>query len=143
MAEKDEALERMKRAQAAKPNWRESAGKKKEDSTKKAKDALSQVTKQAETAKSKQNRGDDLSEKETMTKGVPTRKAAPAPSAQPPFIAEHTVVSGDTLSGIAAKYYNSAAREKWMAIYEANKEIIGDNPSLIRPGQVLKIPKLD
>jgi nucleoid-associated protein YgaU len=30
-----------------------------------------------------------------------------------------------------------------MAIYEANKAIIGDNPSLIRPGQKLTIPKLD
>jgi nucleoid-associated protein YgaU len=29
-----------------------------------------------------------------------------------------------------------------MAIYEANKEIIGDNPSLIRAGQVLQIPSL-
>lgn len=58
-------------------------------------------------------------------------------------IAEHTVESGDTLSGIAAKYYNSAAKEKWMAIYEANKNEIGDNPSNIKVGQVLKIPKLD
>ncbi len=57
-------------------------------------------------------------------------------------MAEHTVASGDTLSHIAQKYYNSAARDKWMAIYEANKEMIGDNPSLIRIGQVLKIPKL-
>lgn len=58
-------------------------------------------------------------------------------------IAEHKVESGDTLSGLAAKYYNSAAKEKWMAIYEANKDEIGDNPSNIKVGQVLKIPKLD
>lgn len=58
------------------------------------------------------------------------------------YVAEHTVESGDTLSGIAQQYYNSQAREKWMAIYEANKEVIGDNPSLIRVGQVLKIPEL-
>lgn len=75
-------------------------------------------------------------------------KAAPAASPVPPitpqaFIAEHTVVSGDTLSGIALKYYGSAAREKWMAIYEANKEIIGSNPGLIRVGQVFNIPDLD
>ena len=55
---------------------------------------------------------------------------------------EHTVVSGDTLSGLATKYYGSGSRENWMAIYEANKETIGDNPSLIRVGQVLKIPEL-
>jgi nucleoid-associated protein YgaU len=58
------------------------------------------------------------------------------------YLGEHTVVSGDTLSHIALKFYGSAVRDKWMAIYEANKETIGDNPSLIRPGQVLKIPKL-
>lgn len=56
-------------------------------------------------------------------------------------VKEHTVVSGDTLSGIAQKYYGSQVN--WKAIYEANKEAIGDNPSLIRAGQVLKIPNLD
>ena len=56
---------------------------------------------------------------------------------------EHTVVSGDTLSGLATQYYGSGSRENWMAIYEANKEEIGDNPSLIRVGQVLKIPELE
>lgn len=67
-----------------------------------------------------------------------TEAAAPAEA----VLAEHTVASGDNLSHIAQKYYNSAARDKWMAIYEANKETIGDNPSLIRVGQVLKIPTL-
>jgi nucleoid-associated protein YgaU len=59
----------------------------------------------------------------------------------PAVKAEHTVVSGDTLSGLAAKYYGSGSRENWMAIYEANKEAIGDNPSMIRVGQVLQIPE--
>jgi nucleoid-associated protein YgaU len=67
-----------------------------------------------------------------------TATATPATA----ILAEHTVVSGDNLSAIANKYYGSAARDKWMAIYEANKAIIGDNPSLIRPGQKLAIPKL-
>ncbi|GAB4272236.1 MAG: hypothetical protein Kow0080_18440 [Candidatus Promineifilaceae bacterium] len=69
------------------------------------------------------------------------RQDKPKPAA-PKFIAEHKVASGDTLSGLAAKYYNSAAREKWMAIYEANKDVIGDDPGMIRVGQVLKIPEL-
>ncbi len=56
-------------------------------------------------------------------------------------VTEHTVVSGDTLSGIAQKYYGSQAN--WKKIYEANKDVIGDNPNLIRAGQILKIPKLD
>lgn len=81
---------------------------------------------------------------------VETVAAAPAPepTPEPPtapvpeWIAEHKVVSGDTLSGIALKYYGSAARDHWMAIYEANKETIGNNPNLIRVGQRLNIPKL-
>ncbi len=56
--------------------------------------------------------------------------------------AEHTVKEGETLGGIALKYYGSAVKDKWMKIYEHNKAIIGDNPGLIKPGQVLKIPEL-
>ena len=58
------------------------------------------------------------------------------------YIAEHTVTGEDTLGHIALKYYGSAAKEKWMAIYEANKVQIGDNPNKIRSGLVLKIPDL-
>jgi nucleoid-associated protein YgaU len=58
------------------------------------------------------------------------------------YLAVHTVASGETLSHIALKYYKSAAREKWMAIYEANKATIGDNPSMIKVGQKLNIPQL-
>ena len=65
-----------------------------------------------------------------------------APQAkEPEYLAVHTVASGETLSHIALKYYKSAAREKWMAIYEANKPTIGDNPSMIKVGQQLNIPQ--
>jgi len=57
-------------------------------------------------------------------------------------LTEHTVVAGETLSHISLKYYSSAAKDKYMVIYEANKDVIGDNPNVIRPGQVLRIPKL-
>jgi nucleoid-associated protein YgaU len=66
-----------------------------------------------------------------------------APMKKEEYLAEHTVVSGETLSHIALKYYNSAVKAKYMVIYEANKDVIGDNPNLIKPGMVLKIPKLD
>jgi nucleoid-associated protein YgaU len=56
------------------------------------------------------------------------------------FIAEHTVVAGDNLSFISEKYYGTQAN--FRLIYEANKDVIGENMNLIRPGQVLKIPKL-
>ncbi len=55
-------------------------------------------------------------------------------------VKKHVVVSGDTLSGLAGKYYDDAG--KYMVIYEANKTVIGDNPDLIQPGMELVIPKL-
>lgn len=67
---------------------------------------------------------------------------AAATEAEPEFIAQHTVVSGDSLGKIALQHYGSGSKDKWMLIYEANKEAIGDDPSLIRVGQVLQIPKL-
>ena len=55
-------------------------------------------------------------------------------------VKKHTVVAGDTLSSISKKYYDDIG--KYMKIYEANKDVIGDNPDLIKPGQELVIPKL-
>ena len=57
-------------------------------------------------------------------------------------IAEHTVKSGETLSHLSLKYYGSAVREYWMHIYEFNKDLIGDNPSMVREGLTLSIPEL-
>lgn len=51
----------------------------------------------------------------------------------------HTVVSGDTLSKIAKKYYGDAG--KYPVIFEANKPMLKD-PDKIYPGQVLRIPPL-
>ena len=65
-------------------------------------------------------------------------KAAAAKYTQ--FIAEHTVQPGDNLSFISQKYYGHQGN--FRIIYEANKDVIGDNMNLIRPGQVLRIPKL-
>ncbi len=49
----------------------------------------------------------------------------------------YIVKSGDTLWGIAKKYYGDGT--KYTKIYNANRNIIS-NPSLIRPGQKLVIP---
>ena len=51
----------------------------------------------------------------------------------------HDVVSGDTLSAIAKKYYGDA--NKYMVIFEANKPMLSD-PNKIYPGQKLRIPAL-
>ena len=52
----------------------------------------------------------------------------------------HTVVSGDTLSGISKKYYGSW--KHYPKIFEANKPMLSD-PDKIYPGQVLRIPSME
>ena len=49
-----------------------------------------------------------------------------------------TVKSGDSLSKIAKDVYDDAG--KYMKIYEANKDTIGPNPDIIKPGQKLVLP---
>jgi nucleoid-associated protein YgaU len=49
----------------------------------------------------------------------------------------HTVRRGDTLSGIAARHYNDPGL--WRHIATANGI---SNPRVLKPGQVLRVPKL-
>jgi nucleoid-associated protein YgaU len=49
----------------------------------------------------------------------------------------YEIVSGDTLGGIAKKFYGKAGL--YMKIFEANRDII-DDPNKIYPGQKIKIP---
>jgi len=53
---------------------------------------------------------------------------------------EYLVGSGDNLSKIAGSMDVMSDPTKWRELYEANKDIVGDEPSLIYPHQVLKIP---
>ena len=48
----------------------------------------------------------------------------------------YTVKSGDSLSKIG-QHHGVA----WRDIHEANRDVIGDDPDLIKPGQKLRIPK--
>jgi nucleoid-associated protein YgaU len=48
----------------------------------------------------------------------------------------YTVKSGDSLSKIG-QHHGVA----WREIYEANKDLIGDDPDKIHPGQTLRIPR--
>ena len=59
----------------------------------------------------------------------------PATTPKPTATKTYTVVSGDNLSEIAAKYGMT-----WQTLYAANKSVVGSNPNLIRPGEVLTIP---
>ena len=56
--------------------------------------------------------------------------------------AMHKVTDGDTLSHLAMKYYGHATKPYYMLIYEANKDLIGDNPNQVKLGLDLKIPEL-
>ena len=59
---------------------------------------------------------------------------SPAPAASQTY----TVVKGDCLWNIAKKFYGNGS--KYTVIYDANRGVIGGNPNLIYPGQVLTIP---
>ena len=52
----------------------------------------------------------------------------------------YTVERGDTLSHIAKRFYGKAG--EWNTIFQANRDQL-DDPDLIQPGQVLRIPAHD
>lgn len=68
--------------------------------------------------------GDHSGQHWTLTK---LRKVLPA---------TYTVVRGDSLSKIAAKLGFPGG---WKALYELNREVIGPDPNIIKPGQVLNL----
>ncbi|MDX2706343.1 transglycosylase family protein [Streptomyces sp. PA03-6a] len=78
----------------------------------------------------------------------PRRAAAPAKKTEPkekpgtdrPPAARddsYTVVSGDTLSGIADE---QDVRGGWQRLYAVNRRVVGADPDLILPGQELSVP---
>ncbi len=88
-----------------------------------------------------------------MRVGVPDRPTAGAAtrytdvrSGQPVRVPARVVVKpGDTLWSIAANDLgpNATAEDvaaRWPAWYAANRQLIGPDPDLILPGQVLRIP---
>jgi nucleoid-associated protein YgaU len=50
----------------------------------------------------------------------------------------YEVEGGDSLVKIARMAYNDGA--KWRTLYNANRDVIGVNPHMIRPGAILRIP---
>jgi nucleoid-associated protein YgaU len=64
------------------------------------------------------------------------RPAAQHPASAPPRT--YTVQRGDSLWKIAKKHYGNG--NAWTRIHEANKDQI-DNPDLIQPGWILRIPE--
>jgi nucleoid-associated protein YgaU len=73
----------------------------------------------------------------------------PPHRAEPPAgaTARHVIVRpGDSLWGIAARHLDAPARpariaQAWPRWYAANRAVVGPDPSLIRPGQLLRPPE--
>ncbi|WP_066942893.1 LysM peptidoglycan-binding domain-containing protein [Streptomyces lushanensis] len=62
--------------------------------------------------------------------------SSPAAEAQRDSPATYSVVAGDSLSRIAAEHSVSGG---WKKLYEDNRDVIGANPALIRPGLELTL----
>lgn len=77
----------------------------------------------------------------------PQRAIAPSP---PPTVAGVQVVAdgayvvrrGDSLWSIARLHPGDSASvdQRWRAIWQANRDVVGDDPDLILPGQALHLP---
>lgn len=76
----------------------------------------------------------------TTTTTTAAKISEPTRSGSPDIASKntYTVQSGDTLWAIAKRFYGNGS--KYTTIYNANKDVIGSNPNLIYPGQVLTIP---
>ena len=69
--------------------------------------------------------------------GVEKVMAVTVKTPDEPRVEYYEIVSGDTLSGIAKKYYGDATQ--YPRLFEANREVIKD-PDLIYPGQKIRVP---
>jgi ABC-type amino acid transport substrate-binding protein len=56
-------------------------------------------------------------------------------------VQEYVVEPGDTLSKIAGKLHGDVSPVSWQRIYEANRDLIGEDPSRIEAGMTLVIPE--
>jgi nucleoid-associated protein YgaU len=72
--------------------------------------------------------------KAKKAKAATTPRHTKATSVSPATGKKYTVRSGDTLSKIAAA---KSVRGGWHTLYANNRSVVGGNPNLIRPGEVL------
>ncbi|MCC5603473.1 LysM peptidoglycan-binding domain-containing protein [Nostoc favosum] len=61
--------------------------------------------------------------------------------AQQRNITRYTVAPGDFLSNIAERFYGDGSEASWRKIYEANRSVIGPDPTQLMAGMVLVIPE--
>jgi LysM repeat protein len=73
----------------------------------------------------------------TPSSGATSTPKSSAPTFVPAVKGAHYVVKpDDTLYAIAQRHHVEGG---WTAVYEINKSVIGDDPSLIKPGMKLKV----
>jgi nucleoid-associated protein YgaU len=134
------------------PEKKEAPSKVSEEAARKRREELARKRKESEEAREKFEKQEELRKrteavqqarkaskakkeaKEAMEKLVQKGKTLTAEVKQ-----VYVVKSGDSLSKIAKELLGDASR--WPELYELNKDVIGDNPNLIKPGQEFKIPK--
>lgn len=97
-----------------------------------ARDAANEAKKKADEAKQAQAEADKASGKSAPAQPTSAPKPAPAEPVSAPAVKTYTVKKGDTLSEIGQRFGVS-----WHKIAEVNNI---ENPDLIYPGQVFKIP---
>ncbi len=104
---------------------------KSDDELSEAEEKIQELEKELKKSKSREARQAFLRRKEALLKKKEAKRKR---------VKKHVVKPGDTLSGLAKKYYGDPG--KYMVIYKANKEVIGDDPDLIVDGTELVIPEL-
>lgn len=83
--------------------------------------------------------------------GSPARAATPSPAtasdpaAPAPSVVEIVVLRGDTLWSLAERSLGAEVSDAQVAAecrrwFDANRDVIGDDPDLIKPGQILSAP---
>jgi LysM repeat protein len=75
----------------------------------------------------------------TTTTSTATTSTAPSVNVKPIRGADYVVQPGDTLISIAAAAH---VKGGWAHLYQVNRRVIGDNPSLIEPGTKLRLHPL-
>jgi nucleoid-associated protein YgaU len=68
------------------------------------------------------------------------RNQAEKAAAKP--VVKYVLKEGDTWTHVSLKFYGHTTEPYWRPIYEANKEIVGDDYRRIRPGMEIIIPEL-
>ncbi|MFC8953620.1 peptidoglycan DD-metalloendopeptidase family protein [Streptomyces sp. NPDC057101] len=81
----------------------------------------------------------------SVTAAAPEAPPSPERTQAPPTTGQgsttYRVMGGDTLYGIARAQTGDTSSDNWRSLYDANRQVIGEDPNAIEPGQILRIPE--